>query len=154
MRIGSSFLTVSLLHVAISSAGRQRPQEPPTRKAWNLLVARPFPGLTQRSGTLTCMWWVHACVQFYPKIEIIVHASGTDVRVCSQGGGESYHGMWRCDQVAFVRTCGVCCRRIHADVHGQEDSNVCALGSYTAPACIPAQLYAYALSRASWARSC
>ena len=93
-------------------------------------------------------------MQFYPKIEIIVHASGTDVRVCSQGGGESYHGMWRCDQVAFVRTCGVCCRRIHADVHGQEDSNVCALGSYTAPACIPAQLYAYALSRASWARSC
>ena len=64
MRIGSSFLTVSLLHVAISSTGRQRPQEQSTRKTWNLLVARPYPGLTERPGTLTC-GCMRACVSTF-----------------------------------------------------------------------------------------
>ena len=82
---------------------------------------------------------VHACVRLYSRrlngcagqrawlrAHVVVRATDADVHVCSQGGGESYHGMWRCDQVVCVRVCGVYCGGIHADVRAQQQSDMFA----------------------------
>jgi len=84
------------------SAGGKGPQNQTSRKTWNLLVARPSSGLTKsmRMHTLllkTSRKDMHASMRVCTHV--IVHASITSFHVCSQGGGESYHGMWRFDQV-------------------------------------------------------